>query len=184
MCTCSPALPPRSTEHWAELPVFVAFHQLSILHVCVCVSHCRVWRFATPWTVAHQVPLSMRFSRQWHCSGLPFPSPGTFPTQESSPGLPHCRETLYHPSHQGGWYSAHSVHHSLSFPAVLPTPVSILYPCPENRFISTIFSRFHTYMLIYDICFLFLTYFSLYDRFWVHPQSALFFIFFLSALFF
>ena len=95
------------------------------------------------------------------------------------PGIePHIAGRLYHPSHQGGWYSAHSVHHSLSFPAVLPTPVSILYPCPENRFISTIFSRFHTYMLIYDICFLFLTYFSLYDRFWVHPQSALFFIFF------
>ena len=31
--------------------------------------------FATPWTVAHQVPLSMGFSRQEHWSGLPFPSP-------------------------------------------------------------------------------------------------------------
>ena len=30
---------------------------------------------ATPWTVAHQAPLSMRFSRQEHWSGLPFPSP-------------------------------------------------------------------------------------------------------------
>ena len=27
--------------------------------------------------------------------------PGIFPTQESNPGLPHCRQTLYHPSHQG-----------------------------------------------------------------------------------
>ena len=26
--------------------------------------------------VAHQAPLSMRFSRQKYCSGLPFPSPG------------------------------------------------------------------------------------------------------------
>ena len=32
--------------------------------------------FATPWTVAHQAPPSMRFSRQEHWSGLPFPSPG------------------------------------------------------------------------------------------------------------
>ena len=31
--------------------------------------------FATPWTVAHQVPLSMGFSRQEYWSGLPFPSP-------------------------------------------------------------------------------------------------------------
>ena len=28
---------------------------------------------ATPWTVAHQVPLSMGFSRQEYWSGLPFP---------------------------------------------------------------------------------------------------------------
>ena len=31
--------------------------------------------FVTPWTVAHQAPLSMGFSRQEHWSGLPFPSP-------------------------------------------------------------------------------------------------------------
>ena len=31
--------------------------------------------FATPWTVAHQAPLSMGVSRQEYWSGLPFPSP-------------------------------------------------------------------------------------------------------------
>ena len=31
--------------------------------------------FVTPWTVAHQAPLSMGFSRQEYWSGLPFPSP-------------------------------------------------------------------------------------------------------------
>ena len=35
-----------------------------------------VWLFATPWTVAHQAPLSMGCSRQEYWSGLPFPSPG------------------------------------------------------------------------------------------------------------
>ena len=30
----------------------------------------------TPWTVAHQVPLSMEFSMQEYWSGMPFPSPG------------------------------------------------------------------------------------------------------------
>ena len=30
---------------------------------------------ATPWTEAHRAPLSLGFSRQEHCSGLPFPSP-------------------------------------------------------------------------------------------------------------
>ena len=30
----------------------------------------------TPWTIAHQAPLSMGFSRQEYWSGLPFPPPG------------------------------------------------------------------------------------------------------------
>ena len=34
------------------------------------------WLFVTPWTVAHQAPLSMEFSRQEYCSGLPFSPPG------------------------------------------------------------------------------------------------------------
>ena len=29
-----------------------------------------------PWTVAHQAPLSMEFSREEYQNGLPFPSPG------------------------------------------------------------------------------------------------------------
>ena len=35
--------------------------------------------FATPWTVALQVPLSVGFSRREHWSGLPFPPPGDLP---------------------------------------------------------------------------------------------------------
>ena len=31
--------------------------------------------FSTPWTVAHQAPPSMGFSRQEYWSGLPLPSP-------------------------------------------------------------------------------------------------------------
>ena len=57
--------------------------------------------FATPWTVAHQTPWSKGFSRHEYWSGLPFPSPGDFPTQGSNSGLLHCRQTLYHPSYQG-----------------------------------------------------------------------------------
>ena len=34
----------------------------------------RVWLLATPWTVAHQAPPSMGFSRQEYWSGLPLPS--------------------------------------------------------------------------------------------------------------
>ena len=35
----------------------------------------RVQLCATPETAAHQAPPSLRFSRQEHWSGLPFPSP-------------------------------------------------------------------------------------------------------------
>ena len=50
--------------------------------------------FVTPWTVAHQAPLSMGFSRQECWSGLPFPSPedlpnpGIEPAPLASPALP------------------------------------------------------------------------------------------------
>ena len=40
--------------------------------------------FATPWTVARQAPLSMKFSRQGYWSGLPFPSPEGLWTQWST----------------------------------------------------------------------------------------------------
>ena len=44
--------------------------------------------FAIPWTIAHQVPLSMGFSRQEYWSALPFPSPGDIPDPEIEPLSP------------------------------------------------------------------------------------------------
>ena len=41
------------------------------------------------------------FSRQNTGGGLPFPLLGVFPTQGWNPGLPHCRQILYHLSQQG-----------------------------------------------------------------------------------
>ena len=56
-----------------------------LLRICVYVLSCsgRAWLFATPWTVAHQVPLPMEFSRQECWKELPFPSPGNLP----NPGI-------------------------------------------------------------------------------------------------
>ena len=42
----------------------------------------------TPWTVAHQAPLSKEFSRQEYWSGLPFPIPGDLPDPAVEPGPP------------------------------------------------------------------------------------------------
>ena len=50
----------------------------------------RVQLFATPWTVAHQAPPSMGFSRQEYWSELPFPSPGDLP----DPGIEHRSPVL------------------------------------------------------------------------------------------
>ena len=43
--------------------------------MCICTLSC-VQVFATPWTVTHQAPLSMEFSRQEYWSKLAFPTPG------------------------------------------------------------------------------------------------------------
>ena len=50
-----------------------------VLNWCSRVWLFGVWLFATPWTVAHQAPLSMGFSRQQHWNGLPCPLIGDLP---------------------------------------------------------------------------------------------------------
>ena len=42
----------------------------------------------TPWTAAHQAPLSKEFSRQEYCSRLPFPSPRDCPYPRTEPRSP------------------------------------------------------------------------------------------------
>ena len=44
--------------------------------------------FPTLWTIAHQAPLSMGFSRQEYWSRLPFPSPGDLPNPGIEPRPP------------------------------------------------------------------------------------------------
>ena len=68
--------------------------------VCVCVrvrvrvrtraracalSHVQL--LVTPWSIAHQVHLSMRFPRQEYWSRLPFPTPGDLPDPGIEPAL-------------------------------------------------------------------------------------------------
>ena len=116
----------RPEEHEDEVPKVVPAEAKSLIRnksrrgwgvVCVCSV---MSDSATPWTVAHQAPLSMGFSRQKYWSGLPFPSPqadslsdepqgkprntgvdnlslllGIFLTQESNWGILRCRWILY-----------------------------------------------------------------------------------------
>ena len=57
------------------LPICSTWHLSFFLFIYVCELLSHVQLFATPWTVAHQAPLFMGFSRQEYWSGLPFPSP-------------------------------------------------------------------------------------------------------------
>ena len=60
----------------------------ALVHVCMLSRFSRVQLFATPWTVAHQAPLSMRFSRKEYWSGWPLPPPGSLPNPEIEPMSP------------------------------------------------------------------------------------------------
>ena len=53
--------------------------------VCVLGHFSHVRLFATLWTVTHQAPLSIGFSRQEYWGGLPCPPPGDLPTPGIKP---------------------------------------------------------------------------------------------------
>ena len=85
--------------------------------VCVCMLIAQSWPvLCDPMDCTHQAPLFMEFSRQeyWSSHSLLL---GIFLTQGSNPGLPQCRQILYHLSHQG---SPFSVHMSMLF-SICPT---------------------------------------------------------------
>ena len=74
---------------------------LSVISALCMLSHfSHIWLFVTPWSVVHQAPLSMKFSRQEYWSGLlclsarDFPNPGIEPT--SLLRLLHCRWFFTH----------------------------------------------------------------------------------------
>ena len=64
-------------------------------------SFSRVRLFATPWTVAYRLLHPWDFPGTNTGVGCRFLLQEIFPTQGLNPGLPHCRQTLYHLSHQG-----------------------------------------------------------------------------------
>ena len=77
---------PKNVQITAQL---CSFHTLASSSRVL--SH--IWLFATLWTIAHQTPLFVEFSRQEYWSGLPFSSPGDLldpgiePVSPASPAL-------------------------------------------------------------------------------------------------
>ena len=84
------AYKPHLADHLGDsqvcrAPVYMKLNLLSPINQSCVLNHAVLsdWLFATPWTVAHQAPLSMGFYRQGYWSGLPFPSSGDLP----NPGI-------------------------------------------------------------------------------------------------
>ena len=73
----------RWSKHWRPKYINSSKSSISKKQIMqsknVCISHSVVSDSLIPWTVTHQTPLSMEFSRQEYWSGLPFPSPGDLP---------------------------------------------------------------------------------------------------------
>ena len=67
------------------LHLIESFFKIQLVYSLVAKSHPTL---VTPWTVACQAPLSIRFFRQEYWSGLPFPSPGDLPDTGIKPGSP------------------------------------------------------------------------------------------------
>ena len=74
---------------------------LNLFDLCLLSWFSCVWLFATLWTVAHQGPLSLEFSRQEYWRGLPFHSPGDLP----DPGMEPKSLTLPSPALAGGFFT-------------------------------------------------------------------------------
>ena len=75
-------LPHTSTDTLSVTIGSIAFSRSEVK----ALSHVQL--FVTPWTVAHQAPPFMGFSRQDSWSGLPFPSPGDLPDPGIEPRSP------------------------------------------------------------------------------------------------
>ena len=94
-----------------ELDSLLCIHFTSVWQFCAVLSHfSHVWLCLTLWTVAHQAPLSMGFSRQEYWCGLPCPPPGDLPHPGIEPMSPALQTESLPLSH---WVK---LHESLSFP--------------------------------------------------------------------
>ena len=101
------------SEKWLEIMAdFVSCHMESLWVLCAVfssLSHVRL--LAAPWTATHQVPLSMRFSRQEYWSRLPCPPPRDllYPrTEPESPTSPALQADSLPLSHRGGLFCGQS----------------------------------------------------------------------------
>ena len=88
----------RCEPVWNSEPIFSYMLYSVCMHAKLpqlCLTLCY------PMDLALQAPLSMGFSSQEYWTGLPFPPAGDLPDPGIKSGLVHCRQILYHLTHQG-----------------------------------------------------------------------------------
>ena len=71
---------------WTILFIFISFVTGTVPRISCMLSHVQL--FLTPWTVAHQSPLSLGSPRQEYWRGFPFPSPEYLPNSVIKPASP------------------------------------------------------------------------------------------------
>ena len=72
-------------EAWRAAVHDVTKSQTQLSDWTDCSHFSPVQQFVTPWTLAHQAPLSMGFSREEYWSGFPWPPPGDLPDPGTEP---------------------------------------------------------------------------------------------------
>ena len=82
---------------------FVHLNAPHCFFVCMLNYFSCVQLFVTLWTLMHQAPLSMGFSRQEYWSGLPYPPPGDLPNPRIKP------MSLMSPALAGGFFTTSAI---------------------------------------------------------------------------
>ena len=170
LCSCR-ILKPTPQDCWEDLKnshekfLKIIKHQKCInmyiyiiRFLCVCMRvHMLslIWLFATPWTLVHQVPLSMGFSRKEYWRGLLFPAARVFPIQGSIPCLLHLLDwkvdslPLHHLGLPSGIFSSNESVIPLCPPPLPPPP-----PPPKPSVLLKKKKKYththtHTYVFMY-----------------------------------
>ena len=107
--------------------------------------------FWPPWTLTHQAPLSMGFSRQEYWSGLPFPSFGDLRHPQIGP------KSVTSPELAGGFFTA-----SATWEALHPCHVGLT--CEILRSVNINFMYYALYLYYIRVCVLTKYIFNFYNR--------------------
>ena len=141
----------QSPNHWTAREFLIVFlikkknHKFKIWFMkLVCAwSLSQVWLFLTPWTVACQAPLCMKFFRQEYWSGLPFP-PGDLPNPGIEPAYPvllHWQADSLLLSHLGS-LASNLENYKLNFPQVIILHMQLESCRSKNTLLLLLLSRF------------------------------------------